>query len=819
VAHALLRCPSVDDRSRRNPLIGAPVTPRSPVGNEQEAMTSTRRLIRIILPLCLSLLLWHAQEAMSAESTLHSLRTGKHDEFSRLVLDLEGGRPAHVGNASETEYVIRFSSMKTSVRPESLTSRLPADIAKVSFETDDQGFQIRIVLRKKTTQEKHYFLQEKGGRYRLVVDLYVSGVTAPPEAPEKSVPPPPETTVKKKEKPPPRDRKKTDPAQPLAQPPGPPPPEAGATGTDPSDELYQVGHTLFESYQSDLREHATQIIDQYKGALKAAPNSPQAALALFRLGLSYFAVGDYKRGEECFRKILATSPRHPLTALCWMHLGRAHEQRKSPLEAIQALRTALTFPLDRPDMVETYCALGKALAQVDAHAEVIETLNKCLELDPLAYRMRPEILRLAGEAFFATKQYEKATGQLLWYLNLGDKIADSDMLLAKMAESLLYQKEPALAKRVYSYIERHHPETEGNVISKVRRAEHLEKQDGNGKEAARFIYQELTEKGLTGPLAGYVTFKLATWEKEHANYSKSLELIDQALKGNPSATSKEELLALRSGVVLEYLGQASGKKDHAQVITLYNENPALFQTPENVNALESVADSCLALKLYPNALELYKRAQNQGKKDDDLTFKIAQSYYRMGDLVGSAQQLQQVRSDKLATQKASLLGQIAFTQRQYKEAIQQFSKVLAHENEFERADVDTVFAFAESLVQTGKQAEALDLLTKAIKCPGASETPSQLQMGLLQSRCFVNLKQPDKAIASLEHLLTIGPPEHLRDQLNYRLAELYLENQQPDKAKEKLSQLVSSTQSLWKAAAQQQLNYLDMQNKGRVKTN
>ncbi len=104
-------------------------------------------------------------------------------------------------------------------------------------------------------------------------------------------------------------------------------------------------------------------------------------------------------------------------------------------------------------------------------------------------------------------------------------------------------------------------------------------------------------------------------------------------------------------------------------------------------------------------------------------------------------------------------------------------------------------------------------------CPGANEAVSQLQMGLLQSKCFLSLKQPDKAIATLELLVSIGPPDNLREQLTYQLAELYLENQQAAKAKEMLSQLATSSQGLWKAAAQQQLDYLEMQNKGRVKTN
>lgn len=791
------------------------------MGSEQDAMQSATPRIHVIFLMCLILTLWQAQGAWSAETTLHSIRIGKHDDHSRIVLDLEGGRPVHIGNGSEKEFLVRFATLNTSVKPESLTPRLPKDITRITFDAADDGFRIRIALRSETTEEKHFFLQEKSGRYRLVIDLYLSGGDSPAIAAVQPPPPSTEQAAKKTDKPGPRDKKKKgETAQAAIQPTAPSPinPEPPAPG--PADEVFQAGHALFESYQGSLREQAGQIIEQYKAAFKAGPNSPQAPLALYRLGLTYLAISDYKRGEECFRKLLATYPRHPLIPLTWLHLGRANEQRKAPLEAIQALRTALTYPMEQADMIEAYFSLSKALAQADGQAEVLETIKKCLELDPLAYRMRPDLLRLAGEAYFAAQQYDKATDHLLWYLNLSSSTADRDMLLAKLAESLLYQKESSLAKRVYSYIERHHPETEGNVISKIRRAEYLEKQEGNGKEAARFIYQELVDKGLTGPLAEYALFKLAAWERDRGNLASSLEMIDRALGTPLSAKSRDELQGLRAHVVVEYLRQAVANKDHDQVIALFNQNPGLFQTPEHVELLEAAGSSCMALKLYPNALDLYRQAQGQGNKSDELMLKMAQSQFLMGDWGGAAQQLQLIREDKLATQKAMLLGKIAFAQQQYKEAILYFAKALAQDQGLERADLDTVLAYAESLAQTGKQTEALDLLAKATAtCPGANESANQVHMGLLQSRCFLSLKQPDKAIAALEHLVSVGPPEELRDQLIYQIADLYLEMQQPEKAKEKLSQLTTSTQGLWKAAAQQQLDYLEMQNKGRVKTN
>jgi tetratricopeptide (TPR) repeat protein len=79
----------------------------------------------------------------------------------------------------------------------------------------------------------------------------------------------------------------------------------------------------------------------------------------------------------------------------------------------------------------------------------------------------------------------------------------------------------------------------------------------------------------------------------------------------------------------------------------------------------------------------------------------------------------------------------------------------------------------------------------------------------MQGKCLAELKQPQKSVELLEAALALAS-EVQASALAYDLAGLYLGLGQQDKALQTLNQLISSAQPFWKAAAQQQLNSIQM---------
>lgn len=740
-----------------------------------------------------------------AGTIIHNVRTGAHGSYDRLVFDIEGARPSQLGPATAQGIVIKFQQAESRVNAEQLSGRLPQSVEKLTFQQTDQGLAIHITLRDPKTAIKTFFSSWRPGAYRLALDFAPQSTPPPPKNEEKA------STPKKPEK---TDTKKDARGKPAAQTPDAVDRNAkGSTGgSEKSAELFKIADNAFLAGQHNLFESGAQIIEQYAEAIKAGPGAPQVPLAMYRIALSYLAMGDNKKAEEGFKRVISSFPNHATVPMAWLHVARIQQQRRSIIESVQAFRTALTYPLPKEELTDTYYSLGKALAGAEAHHEAIESMRKCLEEDPTYYRKKPDMLKSLGESFFAIQQYGKSCESYFRYLNLQKEIPDRDVVLAKVAENLLYMGDNDLANKIYAYIERKHPDSEGDVIGKIRKAEILEQKDAKFKDTALAIYQELAQKSLSPPLSKLVLFRLATWEWSHGNYEKSQSLITEALEIKAATATNDEIVNLQAKVVADWIKQAYADKNYPQVLKLYQENKSQFQfwgSPEfDIMAAESYGN----LKQYPNAAEIYQQViAKSSKKNDEWLHKAAHYAFLMRDMDKTIHLALQIQSETMEAQKSELLAKAYFAQKKFKEAAQYFYKFYQNDWGFERGDTDTLISYVESLMQMGKYGDAVTTLQKASKKLEAGTPERQVQAILLQGKCYQHLKQTDKAIEVLERAAPLVTENEQKDQLNYQLSMLYLETGQEPKAKEKLSQLLQSSQSLWKAAAQQQLDYLHMQ--------
>jgi tetratricopeptide (TPR) repeat protein len=184
----------------------------------------------------------------------------------------------------------------------------------------------------------------------------------------------------------------------------------------------------------------------------------------------------------------------------------------------------------------------------------------------------------------------------------------------------------------------------------------------------------------------------------------------------------------------------------------------------------------------------------------------------MGDSERTILSCQPLLGESYQREKAMMLGRAYFEERKYGQAAQELLKHIQKTGKLEETDPEVLFCYAESLILSDKAVDALPFLDKLTKVPALAEGEPRIRIGLMQSRCHQALKQTGQATEVLEHLLTISPPEALRDRLNHELSRLYLETGQPGKATEKLAQLAQSSNGLWKTAAEQELGYLELQN-------
>ncbi len=736
-------------------------------------------------------------EAATENAVLQRIRTARHSTHVRIVFELEGARPLSAGPQSDSGFPIVFSSLKSKLGRDALKAKWPLPVNSIAIEERDGSTVVLIAFREGASSVQHRVDAKGKTAYLLIVDVSL-------EAPG-------------------RGKASAGSQAPLPQTKGNEPEGDGArqgiegTATADSGPLGQGeppfarGDALYDEHARNLAPAAARIIEEYRSALRASPRASEAVQAHFRTGLCHLALGDFKKAEESFKQVLNNHSQHPIAPLAWMRLGEALLKRGAYIESVQALRTSLNSPLEKSVVAEANAYLGQGLFLLGAHSEAQAVLVKSLEDDPMGHISRPEILRVLGEAYFVNQVFDKSAETLMWYLNIQKDAPGKDLLLAKIGESLMYTRDQDLARKIYLYIDKYFPETEGYIISRIRRAEYFEKQMPPNMVAASAIYEELSQYPMTGPMGEFLTFRLASWERGRGNHSRALEWIDKGLMSHGTPKARDELLDLKARVLLDFIRESHSGQDFAKALRLFQDNQGLLNPHMTPESLSIIAESCSMLKLHPTAAEIYQRLYTlSGSKNEEWLLKAARCYFQMGDPERTILSCLPLQGEAYQLEKSMLMGRAYFETGKYAQAAQELLKHIQKKNSLDATDPDVLLCYAESLILSDRAADALPFLDKLTRVPGLAEGEPRIRVGLMQSRAHYTLKQLGRAAEVIEQLLALSPPEAIRDRLNYELSRTYIEMGQTQKASERLAQLARSSNSLWKAAAEQEIGYLEL---------
>ena len=112
----------------------------------------------------------------AAATTLHSIREGLHDTYSRLVFDCEGALPESVGPARSDSLSIRYGQVVVAADLKKISERLRGGVTQITlYQGNTAESEIRLTFTKPGAQVKSFFLESQSRphqAYRLVVDVY-----------------------------------------------------------------------------------------------------------------------------------------------------------------------------------------------------------------------------------------------------------------------------------------------------------------------------------------------------------------------------------------------------------------------------------------------------------------------------------------------------------------------------------------------------------------------------------------------------------------------------------------------------------------------
>ncbi len=789
----------------------------------------------------LAILLWESLAFPSWGATLiRQARIGIHPTHTRFVLDCEGDRPTEVSRRTEREWVIVFDRLENSQSRNILPQKPRGAVQTVQWESLDQKSAVKVLLKKPFEQAKIFTLEDPArtpNSYRLVIDFGLPGVSSLKFSAG--------SQLSSSESEPGKSREATPVSGLHGKPLSSSVPATGGDSEASSQESetiqtsapaattseilgkngasgskivrpiqvqspYELAEILDAELKGALPDAAEQIIAAYQKAVQKEPKDPRRPKALLRMATLCESTGDVKKAERFYQKLIDEHPGDETTSMAWIRLGEIHAERNRLMEALKAFQEAEKFTLKPPEAIRLHWGIAQIYAQSGKPSEALDTLRRLLQTYPQAYLHKPEIFRTMGEAAFALKDFAASRDFLMRYLNLAPSVSDKDIVLARIAECYLHEGNRSQADKLYAYIQAHYPDSEGDLIGRLRKAEYYETQGPELREEAFHIYTDLASRPLAGPLKHFVEFKLAYSEYAAGRYEKSLERIDAVLKANERDPVYDDMRQLRRTVLQALVKKRFEVGDAKGVIDLYAEDPFAFQEENGREALACVAQAYEALGIDPEALRLY---ETLAQKDPNERWKlaVARMAYEMGQVDKARSLCLNLTEASLLDAKEELLARIAFSQKDYPSVIRYAEPLVKRRGGAERCPIDVAAMLALSLLETGKEDAAMGWAEQILRRSDEGDAALVVALCLKASRYRHKKRLANEALQLLDLGIAKVQSEDLRNQLVYQKALLLLEVGQRDQAEKVLSELLRSSKELWKTAAKQKLDDLKLQ--------
>ena len=739
-----------------------------------------------------------------------------------LIFDAVGPRPKRIGPASDAGISVFFSNMAASLPDRSFNGKTA--VKEVRFRRGSNFFEV-LFRSKGTTVTSNVRTGRLGG---YVLTLFLTSPGAKPASSNE-----PETTDFIKKAPaeaqpiqvenvktselfgstgvPARmkdalaDKLRSEKAD---------EPQKAREGTAPFVEpdknglaLYERANKKFEACSRDLIFCASDIVDAYHEALKAGPGASQAPLAIYRSGLAYYIMGQYRSADKYFRAVTSHWPDNPVACRCWIGIGDIFIKDEAYIQAMEAYRWALRLATAREDAASAKYALGKTYLTLGANREALDMLLGSLAREPDFYVKNPGVFRFIGEADFVLGDLANAKQMLLRYVNCQESDTDQGMILAKIAEIFLKQDQTAAAKKIYAYVQKYYANSEGDLICRMRAAELMEKVDIH---KAILMYDDLRDRDLSPTLRSVVLLKLAELELKKSDLEHGLALLDLALQINAKGTPPPGIAPLREKILCGLMRQVYFDHNFEKETYLAEKYRVVLDSINSPETLEEIAESYAAQKSYLKALQTYDRLfeQQRGVNLDGLLLRCAAHALRLRDYDRASHYAQSAQSGALKLKKSEILGQVFYRNEQYADAVDCFEKVAQQRNQFYLDDPDSNEAYGYSLYRVKKYAEAVPVLKRALHRQ-TMDKDGQKSLLVTISDCLKEQKQYGAAAETMETATRIAGANE-KNELLFRLSKLYIADGKTDQAVQVLNRIMASSDAFWNSVAQQELNTINI---------
>jgi TolA-binding protein len=585
-----------------------------------------------------------------------------------------------------------------------------------------------------------------------------------------------------------------------------------------------MDHYLRQTLPVDFEK----IVLSYRDAIEAHPGSYYIPHIQLEIGNIYFQLGKYYDALLYYK--LADRSKINIRPDVLLSYGISFGLINKTEQSIKIFDRLIQKHPASLQAVKARVEMAKALFQQKAFSASMKVLDTIREKDPDIIYEYPDILLYVGYNNYEMGQFRKARDVLSRTINYFPDMESNHLVLTRIAD--LYWEDGLIDKAVniYNQVYTSYPDTDGALISAIRLVEHA-KVTAKERFAKRIIkkvkfnrlpaevYDDIIQNHKKNPLAQLALLKVAIQKEKEGKYKDSIKKIIRLLKNYPSTKLKPDAqVALRSSLEL-LTHQYHDQKLYNNIVNDFNKYLRYLSIKDfSGKYMLELGNSFLALDLYRRAQRIYVRASERFIKKEqpaDLFFGMGETSYHLKEIDKSQTYfslfINKFPDDSRLNLVYSRLGNIAYNQKKYTNAIVHFEKAIQQVKYPER--LKDYLRLGRAYRKTQRFDRAIQTLKNNISLFSQyKDVPLEQIFDVYYEMGEVYFKTGNKKAAAVafENALQSVPKDQNSIPVQFRLAECYSHLQVRDKAEKILTRIKNAEDQFWSKMAEAMMKEIEV---------
>ena len=499
----------------------------------------------------------------------------------------------------------------------------------------------------------------------------------------------------------------------------------------------------------------------------------------FKQGYSYFQLNDFEKAEPLFEVVKkTTSPYQESATYYFAYINYLNKEYKTALANFEKLKGSPTYEASYPYYISSMYYLDERYDEVIDYS--LAAINKTKQ------QFEAEMLSLVAASYFAKAEFINAEKYFTAFYNKDKKEIKNNLFTYQYGYTLFQNGKFKESIAILEKLNTDDIYLQNGMFTLAKSALQLQ-----NKEKARSAFFR----------ASRLEFDKNIQEEAWLNYAKlsyELEFNQQALEATQNflklfSESKKinEAKTLLGEILLTSKNYQAAIDILEQIPDKNAEAKEAYQKVTYFRGLEFFNE-----KAFPNAISMFLRSANF-IEDAELnalnTYWMAEAMYELrkfGEAVKNFEKflaMPEAKKTEVYNFANYALGYAAFEDEKYTKAADYFERYLQGSDKDTKTVIDATLRLADSYFVNKNYPEALANYNKIINKKQTGEDYALFQRGMIQGL----EKQDDNKIATMQSLLSKYPSSNYADDAGFETAYTYFNKGDFDKSKADLVDLVA----------------------------